>query len=171
MPRTMTVQDCIVVDADPMTIYRLIADPSQMPRWSPENMAGDVPEPGSPATVGTVFVGSNKRGRARWQTRCRVTASDPGKRFAFDVFQFGVGTPIVTVRIATWDYAFEAVDGGTKVTETWTDGRGNWPDPVANFFDKFATGGRTFAEFQRRNIAKTLANLKADLESSDSGRP
>jgi hypothetical protein len=59
MPRTMTVQDSIVVDADPMTIYRLVADPSQMPRWSPENVAGDVPEPGSPATVGTVFVGSN----------------------------------------------------------------------------------------------------------------
>ena len=171
MPRTMTVQDSIVVGADPMTIYRLVADPSQMPRWSPENVAGDVPEPGSPATVGTVFVGQNKRGRARWQTRCRVTASDPGERFTFDVFQFGVGTPFVTVRIATWDYAFEAVDGGTKVTETWTDGRANWPDRVANFFDKFATGGRTFAEFQRRNIAKTLANLKADLESSDSGRP
>ncbi len=165
MPRTMTVQGSIVVDADPMTIYRLVADPSQMPRWSPENVAGDVPEPGSPATVGTVFVGSNKRGRARWQTRCRVTASDPGERFTFDVFQFGVGTPFVTVRIATWDYAFEIVDGGTKVTETWTDGRRGWPDPVANFFDKLATGGRTFAEFQRRNIAKTLANMKADRES------
>ena len=165
MSRTMTVQDSIVVDADPMTIYRLVADPSQMPRWSPENVAGDVPDPGSPASVGTVFVGSNKRGRARWQTRCRVTASDPGERFTFDVFQFGVGTPFVTVRIATWDYAFEAVDGGTKVTETWTDGRRGWPDGVANFFDKFATGGRTFAEFQRRNIAKTLANMKADLES------
>ena len=165
MPRTMTVQDSIVVDADPMTIYRLVADPSQMPRWSPENVGGDVPEPGSPASVGTVFVGSNKRGRARWQTRCRVTASDPGERFTFDVFQFGVGTPFVTVRIATWDYAFEAVDGGTRVTETWTDGRRGWPDAVASFFDKFATGGRTFAEFQRRNIAKTLANMKADLES------
>ena len=165
MPRTLTVQDSIVVDADPMTIYRLVADPSQMPRWSPENTAADHSEPGSPATVGTVFVGSNQRGRARWKTRCRVTASDPGERFTFDVFQFGLGTPIVTVRIATWDYAFEAVDGGTKVTETWTDGRSNWPDAVANFFDKFATGGRTFAEFQRRNIAKTLANMKADLES------
>jgi len=165
MSRTMTVQDSIVVDADPMTIYRLVADPSQMPRWSPENVAGDVPEPGSPAAVGTVFVGSNKRGRVRWQTRCRVTASDPGERFTFDVFQFGLGTPIFSVRIATWDYAFEAVDGGTRVTEIWTDGRRRWPDVLANTVDKFATGGRTFAEFQRRNIAKTLANLKADLES------
>ncbi len=165
MGRTMTVHDSVVVDVDPLTIYRLIADPSQMPRWSPENVAGDVPEPASPATVGTEFVGSNQRGFARWQTRCRVTASDPGKRFAFDVFEFGLRSPFVRVRIATWDYAFEAVDGGTKVTETWTDGRRNWPDVVATTVDKFATGGRTFAEFQRRNIAKTLANRTADLEA------
>ncbi len=165
MGRTMTVQDSIVVGVDPMTIYRLVADPSQMPRWSPENVAGDVPEPGTPATVGTEFVGANQRGRARWRTRCRVTASDPGERFCFDVFQFGLGTPIFPVRIATWNYAFEAVDGGTRVTETWTDARRRWPDAMANTFDKMATGGRTFADFQRRNIAKTLANLKADLES------
>ncbi len=167
MARTMTVNDSIVVDADPLTIYRLVADPSQMPRWSPENVAGDVPEPGRPLEVGDEFVGGNKRGRARWQTRCRVTESVPGERFAFDVVQFGVRNPRLNVRIATWDYAFEAVDGGTRVTETWTDGRGGWPEPVANLFDRFATGGRTFAEFQRRNISKTLANLKADRESRD----
>ncbi len=165
MSRTMTVQDSVVVGADPMTIYRLVADPSQMPRWSPENTAADVPEPGSPATVGTIFVGTNKRGFARWQTRCRVTASDPGERFTFDVFQFGPRALMLKVRIATWDYAFEPVDGGTKVTETWTDGRRGWPDALTSRFDKVATGGRTFADFQRRNIARTLANLKADLES------
>jgi hypothetical protein len=114
--------------------------------------------------VGTTFVGTNKRGPARWQTRCRVTASDPGRRFAFDVFQFGPRVLMLKFRIATWDYTFEPVDGGTKVTETWADGR-HWPDAMANRFDKVATGGTSFAEFQRRNIAKTLANLKADLES------
>ena len=165
MTRIMTVQDSIVVDADPMTIYRMVADPSQMPRWSPENTAGDVPEPGTPAMVGTTFVGSNQRGSARWRTRCRVTIADPGERFAFDVFEFGLRSPFLPVRIATWAYDFEAVDGGTKVTESWTDGRRGWPDALTNAFDKVATGGRTFADFQRRNIAKTLANLKADLES------
>ena len=60
------------------------------------------------ATVGTTFVGTNQRGPARWQTRCRVTASDPGRRFTFDVFQFGPRILMLTFRIATWDYAFEA---------------------------------------------------------------
>ncbi len=165
MARTMTVADSVVIAADPLTIYRLVADPSQMPRWSPENVAGDVPTPGTPLEVGAEFVGANQRGRARWRTRCRVTASDPGERFAFDVIQFGLRTPLLTFRIATWDYTFEPVDGGTKVTETWTDGRRAWPDVMANSFDKVATGGRTFAEFQRRNIARTLATMKADLES------
>jgi uncharacterized protein YndB with AHSA1/START domain len=165
MPRTMTVHDSVVVDTDPQTIYRLIADPSQMPRWSPENTSADVPEPGGPLPVGATFVGSNRRGRARWSTRCRVIASDPGERFAFEVFQIGLRTPLVKAPIARWDYELEPVDGGTKVTESWTDARRRWPDAVANTFDKVATGGRTFADFQRRNIAKTLANLKADLES------
>jgi hypothetical protein len=165
MGRTMTVHDSVVVDVDPLTIYRLIADPSQMPRWSPENTGATVPKPGSPAAVGTTFVGTNKRGPARWQTRCRVTASDPGRRFTFDVFQFGPRLMMLRFRIATWDYTFEPVDGGTRVTETWTDGRRRWPDAVADRFDKVATGGRSFADFQQRNIAKTLANLKADLES------
>lgn len=171
MGRTMTVTDSVIVDAEPLDVYHQIADPSQMPRWSPENTGADVPEPGSPLAVGATFVGSNTRGRARWHTRCRVTASDPGKRFAFDVFQIGVGVPFVKARIASWEYRFEPVDGGTRVIETWTDARRRWPDTVADAFDKMATGGRTFADFQQRNIARTLRNLKADLESGDSGRP
>jgi hypothetical protein len=160
----MTVHDSVVVDADPLEVYRLIADPTQMPRWSPENVGAEVPEPGTPAVVGTTFVGTNQRGPARWQTRCRVTASDPGRRFSVDVFQFGPRVLMLRFRIATGDYVFEAVDGGTKVTETWTDGR-RWPDALAKPFDRVATGGTSFADFQRRNIAKTLANLKADHES------
>ena len=40
-----------------------------------------------------------------------------------------------------------------------------WPDwATAIFFDKTATGGRLFSDFQRRNIKRTLAAMKADLE-------
>lgn len=165
MGRLMTVRDSVVVDADPLTLYNLLADPSQMPRWSPENTGAEVPEIGTPLTVGATFVGENRRGWARWHTRCRVTAADPGERFAFDVFQIGPRTPILKARIASWEYRLEPVEGGTKITETWTDGRRWMPDAIAHRIDKVATGGKTFAEFQRRNIAKTLANIKADLES------
>ncbi len=165
MPRTMTVQDSVVIAVDPMTIYRQVADPSQMGRWSPENTGATVGSPGEPAAFGTTFVGRNKRGRARWATRCMVTAADPGERFAFDVRQIGPRTPRIKAAIASWSYTFEPVDGGTRVTETWTDNRRRWPDVVAAVFDKTVTGGKLFADFQQRNIATTLASLKADLEA------
>lgn len=162
----MSVDDSIVIATDPLTIYRQVADPSQMGRWSPENRGAEVPTPGEPATVGTVFVGSNRRGRARWVTRCTVTDADPGRRFAFDVREIGPRKPFIKGPIASWSYDLEAVDGGTKVTETWTDNRTRWPDLIAAGFDKVVTGGQLFSDFQRRNIAKTLARMKQDLDGS-----
>lgn len=162
----MQVQDSIVIATDPITLYEQIADPSQMGRWSPENTGATVPEPGTPAPVGTTFIGSNQRGRGRWVTSCTVTDSTPGERFAFDVTAIGPRTPLLKGRIATWAYTFEPVDGGTQVTESWTDGRTTWPDALASVFDRIATGGKLFAEFQRGNIARTLAALKADMEGA-----
>ena len=164
MSRPMTVSDSTVVSASPEAIYAQVADPSQMPRWSPENTGGEVPAPGSPLAVGDTFVGTNRRGPARWSTRCVVTTADPGREFAFQVRQIGLRNPRVPGRIATWTYRFEPVPEGTRVTETWTDNR-RWPDPVAAAFDKLATGGQHFHQFQRRNIATTLKRLKADFEA------
>jgi len=163
----MTVQDSVVIEGvTPAEVYDLVSDPSRMGRWSPENLGAEVPEPGRPSYVGMSFVGANKRGRFRWSTRCTVTAADPGEQFAFRVHAIGLKVPRIPGPIAQWEYRFEEVARGTQVTEVWTDGRRGWPDAVANRFDKTATGGRTFAEFQRRNIAKTLARLKSDLEDA-----
>lgn len=38
-----------------------------------------------------------------------------------------------------------------------------------DMFDKIATGGKTFADFQRGNIRKTLLNLKNAVEQEVSG--
>jgi hypothetical protein len=163
--RTMTVSDSVLIAAEAQALYDEISDPTRMGAWSPENRGADLAEPDRPAYVGMSFVGHNKRGRVRWQTRCTVTAAEPGRRFAFDVHQIGIKVPVVPYSIASWEYRFEPVDGGTLVTEVWTDGRRHWPDFVAERFDKMATGGRTFADFQTRNIARTLARLKQDFES------
>ncbi|GAA1905301.1 SRPBCC family protein [Nocardioides lentus] len=163
--RTRTVSGTVVVAADAMAIYRAVADPSQMPRWSSENTGAVVPHPGEPLPEGASFVGTNRRGRARWSTRCVVVAAEPGRRFTFDVGEIGLGRPVLRGPIARWDYAFEPVAGGTRVTETWTDRRRGWSDRVAVGLDRVLTGGRSFADFQRRNIARTLARLKADFEA------
>ena len=161
----MTVSDSVQIAADPLAVYEQVSDPRQMRRWSPENLSASVPDAG-PAYVGMKFVGHNKRGPMRWVTRCTVIAAEPGRRFAFDVDQYGFGVPLLPVKIARWEYTFEPVTDGTLVTETWTDGRTRWPDSVTARFDPIATGGKSFADFQRRNIAKTLKNLKADFEST-----
>lgn len=165
MSRPMTVSDSVIIAADAEALYREISDPSRMGQWSPENRGADIEGPKRPAHVGMRFIGHNKRGRVRWETGCTVTAADPGRRFAFDVNRYGFKRVLWPVSVASWEYRFEPADGGTLVTEVWTDGRRGWPDPLADRFDKVATGGRTFAEFQKRNIAKTLARLKQDFES------
>lgn len=152
MSRTMSVSDSVLIDADAATIYAQVADPSQMGRWSPENRGAQVPTPGEPVTAGAVFVGHNQRGRTRWVTRCTVTAADAGRRFAFTVDHIGIKKPRLRGANASWAYIFEPVDGGTRVTETWTDDRPRWR-------------GSRFADFQRRNVATTLANLKREIEA------
>lgn len=166
MPRTMSVSDSIVVLAEPSLVYDRLSDPTEMGRWSPENRGAKVLGERRGAYVGMVFEGRNKRGAMRWTTRCTVTAADPGERFAFRVHAIGAKRPRLPGAIATWEYRFEAVDGGTRVTEIWTDDRRAWPDFVANAFDRAATRGHTFAEFQRGNIRTTLQRLKAALEAS-----
>ena len=161
MTRVRTVSDDVLVVATPEQLYALVSDPSQMRRWSPENTgattSGSLP-------VGAQFDGTNQRGRRRWVTRSTVTAAEPGVRFAFRVHRVGVGRPFVPARNASWEYRFTPADGGTLVTETWTDDR-PWPDALARAFDQLATG-TTFDRFQRGNIRRTLDRLKADVEQA-----
>lgn len=164
MTREMTVADSIWIDVAPEVAYDAVSDVTQMGRWSPENTGATVAEPREAAYVGMHFVGSNKRGPARWQTRCTVTAAERGRSFAFDVDRYGLAPVLLPVSVATWKYDFEAQDGGTLVTETWRDGRARWPHLSVRLFDPVATGRASFADFQRGNIARTLKNLKRELE-------
>ena len=174
--RPMTVTDSVDVAVDPATAYAAFSDVAQMRRWSPENRGADA-EPGRPLAVGDRFTGINKRGRAVWRTSCEVVAADAPHHFAFTVDTWGVRKPWLKARIATWDYRFEPIpdaagsgagsgagsEAGTRVQQTWIDERTSWPDWTARTFDKVATG-TTFAAFQRRNIAKTLARFKTEME-------
>lgn len=160
----MHVSDSIEIAAEALTIYREIADPSRMGRWSPENQGTAEPSRG-PLTVGDEFVGRNRRGPGRWSTACTVIAAEPGERFAFRVHRIGLRRPLLRGGIATWTYTFApAREGRTLVTETWQDDRAAWPDALAARFDRLVTRGSTFDRFQAGNIRRTLARLKADLE-------
>lgn len=164
MGRAMKVSQSVVIPGvTPAQVYAQVSDPTLMERWSPENTGAHVERGAGSLAVGDVFVGSNKRGGTRWQTRCRVVAADPGQRFAFDVVAWGLKSPLLRIAIARWEYAFEATEDGTKVTEIWRDARRHWPDALADAVDRRLTGGKTFAAFQERNIARTLAAMREDL--------
>ncbi|MFE5875411.1 SRPBCC family protein [Rhodococcus sp. NPDC056506] len=164
MAREYTVSDNIVIEEAPSTLYDLISDPTRMGTWSPENLGTSMHIRRAKAYPGMGFDGHNKRGRVRWTTQCTVTAAESGRLFEFRVHKIGISRPRIPAAIATWRYRFEPVAGGTRVTETWIDDRRAWPDFAANMFDKIATGGKTFADFQRGNIKKTLENIKRDIE-------
>ena len=168
MGRPMTVSDSIEIEVDPATAYDAVSDVTQMGRWSPENRGAKTSGDGARLSAGDTFVGDNKRGSVpiRWQTKCLVTAADRPERFAFTVTHYGFEPVLIRVPVASWEYRFEPIDRGTRVTETWRDDRRLWPDPVAAIFDRIATGGKPFHEFQRGNIARTLRQLKAELEAS-----
>ncbi|MER5868810.1 SRPBCC family protein [Streptomyces sp. NPDC002044] len=172
MPRTFSVSDSVLVDAGPSTVYQRVSDPALMGGWSPENLGATVRGgAGGSAYVGMVFDGHNKRGPFRWTTRCTVTAAEQDRLFRFRVHAIGLRRPRLPGPIATWEYRFEPAGEGTRVTETWTDDRRTWPDAVANAFDRVATRGHTFADFQQRNIRTTLRNLKAVLEAAPGAAP
>jgi hypothetical protein len=165
----MTVSDTVDIDAGADELYTLISDPTRMGQWSPENLGAVVLNPAEDGTafVGMNFEGRNKRGRSRWVTRCTVTAADPGRRFAFQVHTIGVKKPRLRGSNASWEYRFEPLgEGRTRVTETWTDDRASWPDPVVAVFDRIVTSGKTFPEFQRSNIRTTLDALKRVAEGA-----
>ncbi len=167
MARIMTVSDTVDIEADADVLYSLVSDPTRMGDWSPENRGATVLNPAhdGAAFVGMLFEGRNKRGRASWVTRCTVTAADPGRRFAFTVHTIGVRKPRLRGANASWEYTFERIaPGRTTVTETWRDDRTSWPDPLVAVFDRIATSGKTFSEFQRANIRKTLEALKRATE-------
>ncbi|MFG3252146.1 SRPBCC family protein [Streptomyces sp. NPDC048172] len=165
MPRTFTVSRTVLVAAPPEQVYEEVSRPARMGRWSPENLGATVPgDADGTAFTGMTFDGHNRRGAMRWTTRCTVTAAEPGSRFAFRVHAIGLRRPLLRGPIATWEYRLAPHGEGTKVTETWTDDRRAWPDPVAAVFDRAVTGGRTFVAFQARNIDRTLRNLKRELE-------
>ena len=165
MSRTMRVSDSIDIAVSPDVVYKAVSDVTQMPRWSPENVGAEVPEPGGHEPfVGMKFIGSNKRGLMRWNTRCVVLAAEPGKEFVFSAREWGYGKRLARVNIARWEYRFEPIENGTRVHETWVDER-QMPDLVAAAFDRAATGTSSFAKFQKGNIRRTLRKLKSELES------
>ena len=129
-------------------LWSLVADMPRMGEWSPEATGGKWLKGATGPAVGARFKGTNEAGGRKWSTTCEVTECAPGERFTFEV----TGGPF---KVARWSYAFEPTDGGTRVTESWTDRR----NPLLARLLGPITGVRDRAAHNRTNIDRTLEAL------------
>lgn len=148
----------ILIAASPDVLYDMVSDVTRMGEWSPICAAcwwdeGDGPQAGSR------FTGRNVTPTHTWETRCRVTVADRGRRFAFTVEDVG----------ADWTYTFTKDAGYTRLTETWEV----LPAGVENYRRRFGSGADEQIAVRRERavegIARTLRALKLVAEGARVG--
>lgn len=103
-------EERIQIHAPAATVYDLVADITNMGRWSPECYRTEWVEGATAPVPGARFKGWN-RARVwvvpvRWSTTSTIRQADRGRAFSFDTGLSG----------ARWTYRFEPTDGDTSCT-------------------------------------------------------
>jgi uncharacterized protein YndB with AHSA1/START domain len=146
----------IEIDAPAVEVYDLIADISNMGRWSPETYRTQwVGQPSHPVPSAR-FRGWNRATvlgvPATWRTTSIIRQADPGRSFSFD-------TPFSGAR---WTYRFESTDDGARCTVVETREEVASPLLVKILY-------RVVGTIRRQQLADgmvvTLSRLKAAAES------
>jgi hypothetical protein len=114
----------LLVGAAPEEVFDVVSDVTRIGERSPECRSAAW-EAGTPGTVGAVFRGRNRSGRAaRWSRRCEVTAAERGKVFAFRTLPERWDPS--RLDSSTWTYELEPADGGTLVRHSYEIHRLPW---------------------------------------------
>jgi uncharacterized protein YndB with AHSA1/START domain len=143
------------VAATPERVWALVSDVTRIGRYSPETFEAEWLDGATGPAVGATFRGHvkrNEKGPTYWTT-CTVTASEPGR-----VFAFGVGNPDKPLNV--WRYNLEAAGDGTDITESFT------LTPTIGLRVYWALLGWARGRTNRRGMERTLAAVKADAEST-----
>jgi len=144
----------VVIEAPARRIYELVADLPRMGDWSPECRQVEWLDGSTGPAEGATFIGHNQGGPfglMNWSRRGRVLTADPGCEFAFATEEGGrEGTE--------WRYRLEPVEGGTRVTESYTV---RWIPTWARIVDVPTNRAREL----RGAMRHTLGLLKGAAES------
>jgi hypothetical protein len=150
--------EVIVIDTTPERIYDLVAELPRMGEWSPECRRVEWLDGTTGPAVGSTFVGHNRggpRGLMKWSRRGRVLVADPGREFAFVTEEGG--------RESTqWRYLFEAVEGGTRVTESYDV---KWIPTWARIVDVPTNRHRELREAMRHTLERLKSAAEAQSEA------
>lgn len=145
--------DSIVVACSPEKLYDLVSDVTRTGQWSPVCRACWW-DAGAGPRVGSWFTGRNQTPIRVWETRSQVAVAERGREFAF----------VVGGSWVRWGFTFEAVEGGTRLTESWQF----LPAGIARFQEVYGDGApaqivdRT--QVAHRGIPVTLAAIKKIAE-------
>ena len=145
----------VVVDAPAEAVYDLVAEITRMGEWSPETAQVEWVDGATGPAVGARFLGHNISGPfnlMRWSRHGTVRVADRGREFAFATEEGGrEGT--------VWRYRFEAIDGGTRVTESYEV---EWIPLWARILDVPTNRAKQLREGMRH----TLGQLKTAAEAN-----
>jgi len=147
----------IEIDAPAETVYDLVADITNMGRWSPECFRTAWVDGATAPVPGARFKGWNRTRvagiPAQWSTTSTIRQADRGRAFSFDTGLSG----------ARWTYRFDATaDGaGCLVTETREDAN---PNLAVKVLSLPLEGVRRKQLTQGMQV--TLERLKAAAESA-----
>jgi hypothetical protein len=151
----LTHADSVVVATSPEALYDLVSDVTRTGEWSPICRWCRWEE-GATGAVGDWFTGHNETPTRTWDSRSQVVAADRGREFAW----------VVGGGVARWGYTLEAVDGGTRLTETWEF----LPAGYDVFRERYGDQAQAQIDDRTRaaheGIPATLAAIKAIAESS-----
>ena len=143
------------VSAPPDKVWALVSDITNTGRFSPETFEAEWLDGATAPAPGVRFRGHvrrNGRGPTYW-TVCKITDSEPGRAFAFDVV--GPGDRAVN----SWRYDFEPSGDGTDVTESFRLA----DNPLTKVY--WALAGRWRGRTNRNGMQETLERIKAVAES------
>lgn len=143
----------VVMAATPEQVWGLVADVTQIGRYSPETFEAEWLDDATGPAVGVRFRGHVRRtgsGLVYWTT-CTITECVPG-----EVFGFAVGPSSTPVN--RWEYRLRPVEGGTEVTETY---RISHTTLTRIYWLLF---GRGRARTNREGMRATLERIKAEVE-------
>ena len=143
------------IDAPPERVWELVSDVTRIGKYSPETFEAEWLDGATGPTVGARFRGHVKRngkGPVYWTT-CTVTASEPGREFAF-----GVGPSAKPLNV--WRYQLEPSGDGTDITESFALRK----TPPLQLY--WALLGWARGRTNRNGMRTTLERVKSVAEAS-----
>jgi hypothetical protein len=152
------IEVSIDIDAAPDRIYQLVSDLPSMGRWSPECYRCDWLEGATAARPGAKFIGHNRIGMRKWDTKGTVEVAD-GREIAWSV------RSVFNLPVSRWSYrVVDRPGGGSTLVESTEDRRGTVIRSLG-WLLLAGTGKGTRTMRNQETMHVTLQRLKEAAES------